>query len=90
MMPRLLESMVEEPPKEDSNDLTDDEVAQAVPTRSYGELAKLLTDELRRCPGVGVKAHERRRRGEDLFWRTRLTGAEPERVLVFKVNWLGG
>jgi hypothetical protein len=90
-MNRLFQNLVNEPPKEDSKDLTDEELAQVIPTSSSEELAKIIVEELR-CGGLTIKSHELRRRGEDLFWRTHLVVAptEPERVLLFRVNWLGG
>lgn len=92
MIQRTLESLVEDPPKEDSADLTDEEIAQAIVTTSHKELAQHLIEELRRRDGLVVKSHELRRRGENLFWRTHLvfTPDEPDRVLLFRVDWLGG
>lgn len=86
-----LEDLINDPPQEDSEDLTDEEVAQALPTNNHQELAQHLVEEIRRQEGLAVKSHELRRRGEDLFWRTHLVVApgEPDRILVFRVNWLG-
>lgn len=87
----MLEDFADDPPQEDSEDLSDEEIHGAVPTCSASELGKHLIEELRRSEGLAVKGHELRRRGEDLFWRTRLVRAEePERVLIFRVDWLGG
>lgn len=86
-----LESLVQAPPQEDSEDLSDEEIERAVPTTGYKDLAEHLKEELQREPGLTVKSHERRRRGESLYWRTRLVrGSEPDRILVYQANWLGG
>lgn len=83
--------LIEPPPPEDSEDLTNEEVEGAVVTASAADLGKHIIEEIRRREGLTVKCHELRRRGADLFWRTRLVLAtEPERVLIFRVNWLGG
>lgn len=91
-MSERVEDLIEDPPKEDSEDLTDEEIAQAVPTQDAKELAQHLIEELRRREGLAVQRHELRRRGEHLFWRSHLVvgPAEPERVMIFKVDWLGG
>jgi len=92
MNQRLLQSLIDDPPKEDSEDLTDEEIALARPTKNLNELTKCIVEEIRRREGLAVKRHELRRRGKDLFWRTHLvvTPDEPERVLLFRVDWLGG
>ena len=94
----LLEALPgDAPPKEDSEDLTDEEIARAVIVASASELAHAISEELRSDPesantgGFTVQSHELRRRGENLFWRTRLVSSqEPPKVLVYRVNWLGG
>lgn len=83
--------LIEDPPTEDSPDLTDDEIEQAVDTKGMEDLARLIAQEHRHDPDFIVAGHELRRRGEDLFWRVRYSGPDPEpdKVLVFKVNWIG-
>lgn len=82
--------VVEDPPKEDSPDLTDDEVEAAVDTRDAEDLAKLTAKAVAQDTEFTVTGHELRRRGDHLFWRTRLVaGGEPDKVLVFRVDWLG-
>ncbi len=75
----MLPSVVEDPPKEDSLDLTDEEVLGAIPSRNIAEVLAEL--KLRVVPGPFT--HELRRR-TSLFWRIR---SEAE-VLVFHVPWL--
>ena len=86
----------EPPPLEDSNDLTDEEVERALDTESEDDLAKKLAGLV--SPGqasVGksdaryaLKRYELRRRNPDLFWRVHLgCPGEPDKVLVYRVNW---
>lgn len=91
-MSHLLEALIDDPPKEDSEDLTDEEIAEAADTLSLGHLTQCLVEEIRRRGGLSVKSHQLRRRGDNLYWRTHLvvTPDEPDRVLIFRVNWLGG
>ncbi len=86
------QDLINEPPQEDSPDLSDEEIERAIETAGHKDLAQHLVEELRRREGLAVKSHELRRRGLNLFWRTHLvvTPAEPDRVLVFRVDWLGG
>lgn len=91
MISRHLVSLVEDPPKEDSADLSDIEVEQAVTTIDHIDLERRLVEMVRSKGGtMTIGSHELRRRGNDLYWRTRLVGEEPDCVLVFKTNWLGG
>jgi hypothetical protein len=83
--------LANDPPLEDSEDLTDAEIERAVSTANAGDLSKAIVGELKRDVRFALRHHELRRRGSNLFWRTRLvTDKEPDRVLVYKVNWLGG
>lgn len=86
----MSQAIIEDPPTEDSPDLTDEEIERAVFTRDSDELARHLADEIRRSTKFAVNRYEIRRRGEHLFWRIRLVAPkEPDKVLVFAVDWLG-
>ena len=85
------------PPNEDATDLSDEEVQRAVLTESEAELTRHLIEEL--TPGhasVGksdarfsLKRQELRRRSPNLYWRAYLgCPGEPDKVLVYQVNWL--
>lgn len=91
----LLEAVTNPPPEEDSEDLTDVEVENAIPTEKADDLAHLIAEEVKHNPdspetgGFTVQAHELRRRGEHLYWRVRLvSSSEPVKILVFQVDWL--
>ena len=86
------------PPNQDSEDLTDHEVSEAIITGDEKEFHNLLFTELR--PGVAsmgkgdaryaLHRTELRRRGDDLYWRVYLgCPGEPDKILVYQVNWLG-
>lgn len=90
-MTHRLEALIDDPPKEDSEDLLDEEIQRAVDTSCYEHFSGKLVAEVRRRPELTIQKHELRRRGGDLFWRVHLVaGSEPEEVLVFKTNWVGG
>jgi hypothetical protein len=85
------------PPAEDSEDITEEEVQGAVVSDDEQHLAKLLATEL--LPGhasVGkqdaryaMTRHELRRRSPHLYYRARLgCPGEPDKVLVFQIDWL--
>jgi len=84
-------ALIEDPPKEDSADLTDEEIGRAVVTTSKEELSQLLVQETHRHMGSSFEGHELRRRGEHLYIRTRMrTDREPNMSLIFQADWLGG
>lgn len=85
------------PATEDSSDLTDEEIAQAIDTETEVDFSKHLAGELsagHASVGKGdarhaLLRHELRRRGSALFWRVYLgCPGEPNKVLVYKVPWL--
>lgn len=74
-------------PDEDSDDLTDEEVAAAITSSGPKDIAAALAEVLQ--AGYEVQAHERRRRGVQSFWRIRLVHPSgPDKVKVFRVDWL--
>jgi len=86
-----LPALTEDPPREDSPDLTDAEVEGAVFTKDTNEFARLLTGEVKQNRDFAIKTHELRRRGDHLYARIRLVShKEPDKVLVFQVDWLQG
>jgi hypothetical protein len=85
--------LVGEPPKEDSIDLTDGEISLAVPTKNMEDFVRALEEELRPLvrPNVGgtIKSYDLRRRGDNLYCRAKvLLDGEPDKVLVFQVDWM--
>lgn len=81
------------PPEDDSPDLTDDEIESATDTADSNDFVRALEETLRPLvrPNVGgsIQGHELRRRKPHLYCRTRIgLHGEPDKVLVFRVNWL--
>ncbi len=90
-MTKPLPALTENPPKEDSPDLTDAECERAVFTKDSNDLARMLTEEIKRNRHFAMKRHELRRRGDHLYTRvTLVANKEPDKVLVFQVDWLQG
>jgi hypothetical protein len=90
-MTKPLPALMEDPPREDSPDLTDEEVERAVFTKDSTELARLLTEVMQRNREFALTEHALRRRGEHLYARVKLVAnKEPNKVLVFQVDWLQG
>lgn len=88
-----LEHLELPPPEEDSEDLTDAEIASAEVTEDANHFVKVLEETLRPMvrPNVGgaIQAYELRRRKPHLYCRTRINfHGEPDKVLVFRVDWL--
>jgi hypothetical protein len=74
-----------------SPDLTDGEVASAIPTGSADDIARGLTDQVCAVCGkmLGVLKHEKRFRHPHLYWRSLMRcpdGHTDQRV--FQVTWL--
>lgn len=85
------------PPEEDSEDLTDEEIENAIETESEDDMAKKVVAEL--SPGhaslgksdarYALHRQELRRRKPHLYNRVSLCCAgEPDKVLVYRVDWL--
>lgn len=84
LMKPVFEHLLNDPPLEDSPDLTEEEVAQAIGTTSVEDLVAAVKRKL--TPGEAVARYELRRQGENLYFRVRLAA---DRVLTFRTNWLG-
>jgi len=81
------------PPAEDSPDLTDDEIKGATQTSDSNDFVKAIEEVLRPQgrPNVSgsIQRHELRRRAPHLYCRTRFNfHGEPDKVLLFQVDWL--
>lgn len=70
---------------EDSEDLTDEEIASAIYTRDTTDIVRHIM-EAQRPMGSPVR-HEIRRRSLKLYWRATIMG-DPDKVLLFHVDWL--
>lgn len=78
-------------PQEDSEDFSAEEAASAIPTQNSEDLVKRLMKQVRgsRVSKFTVQSHELRRREGRLYYRIRMTATqEPDKVLVFKVDWI--
>jgi hypothetical protein len=85
-----LHALIEDLPQEDSPDLTDDEIVVAVPTENKDELTQAMVDAIKHHMGSSFEVHELRRRGEHLYMRSKMrTDREPNKTLIFRVDWLG-
>lgn len=86
-MPEHYDKLVAEPDREDSDDLSDEEIARSVPAESPAIIAQAI----RKFEGYQVVGHDFRRRGETTYWRTTLQSPEGgSEVLVFRPFWLKG
>lgn len=86
-----------EPPEDDSEDLTDEEVERSTPTRDESEFTRLVAKEL--TPGqasigksdarYALHRQELRRRHPHLYCRVSFCcPGEPDKVLVYQIDWL--
>lgn len=78
------------PPDEDSKDLTDREISEALPAPSWRDVAKRISETLQEVGSeFHVNGYEMRRKNGSMYWRTRLIAhGEPDIVLVFRADWL--
>jgi len=84
------------PPEEDSEDLTDDEIAGAIMTRGIQTVIEVVSAFCEGCPEcvgdrerMGVTEHALRRRNPNLFWRvTFKCKAGHVEGVTFRVNWM--
>lgn len=80
--------MASEPPDEDSDDLTDEEVQAAIETSGQDDMmAKLKAEMEKHGPSTKAYRFERRIRESVQYMRVYL---ESGSTLMFKVDWIGG
>jgi hypothetical protein len=78
-------AMIEDPQLEDSTDFSAQEASEAVDVASMDDWVKLLLS----TPFQSAQ-QEMRRRGDDVFIRTRLVLNDGTKtVLIARANWLG-
>lgn len=85
--------LIDVPPEEDSEDLTDEEIAGALETTDSNHFVKLFEELLRPAvrPNVTgvVQSYQLRRRKPHLYCRATLGfSGEPDKVVIFRVDWL--
>ncbi len=88
-MKKPVPALLEDPPLEDSEDLTQEETRRAVFTTSSDDLVEQITQYVKEVSGFSVRSHELRRRDDHMFCRIRLGAAsEPDKVLIYQVDWV--
>ncbi len=78
-------------PLEDSEDFTADEAEVATPTKSSEDLVQRLMKQVRgsKVSKFTLQNHELRRREGHLYYRVRMiANREPDKVLIFCVDWV--
>jgi hypothetical protein len=81
------------PTENDSPDFTEEEATGALLTGNSSEFVQALEEAIRPLvrPNVGatIQNYDLRRRNKTLYCRTRIAfDGEPDKVLVFQVDWL--
>jgi hypothetical protein len=83
--------MFASPPEDDSDDLTDLEIVESIPTSNTEDvIAWLKNGKCATCGGnAAVSKHELRRRAPRLFWRVHFRcGVGHATTRVFDASWL--
>lgn len=84
---KKLVSLLEDPPREDSKDLTPEEVQEALHTSSAEDLAGSVKRQV--LPGECLHSHELRRMGDHMYCRVRLGAKDaPSRSILFQIDWV--
>ena len=80
--------MLKPPPLEDSEDFTLEEAEAAVPAKTSIEVIRAAEREAEALPGRAIR-YELRRRKPYMYCRTLIgTPGNPDKVLVFRLDWL--
>jgi len=90
-MDKMLTLTGEEPPQEDSEDFSAEEAERATLTADPDDLVKRLMKQVRgsRVSKFTLKSHELRRREGHLYYRVRMiANQEPDKILIFRVDWV--
>jgi hypothetical protein len=76
---------------EDSEDLGPEEAEKATVTEGPDDLVQRLMKQVRgsQVAKFALKSHELRRRDHHLYYRVRMVATqEPDKVLIFQVDWI--
>lgn len=80
--------LLEDPPREDSEDFTFKEAQEATPTTDAADLVDRILRHVRGSEST-IRSQELRRRGDHLYCRICLVGThEPDQVLVYQIDWV--
>ena len=77
--------------EEDSEDFSADEAQKMIPTKNSEDLVKRLMKHVRgsRVSKFAIKSHDLRRREGRLYCRVCMTATqEPDKILIFGVDWV--
>ena len=80
-----------EPPQEDSDDFTDSEAELATLTKNSEDFVQRIMKQVRgsKVSKFTLQSHELRRREGHLYCRVRMiANQEPDKVLIFRVDWV--
>lgn len=84
-----LPNLVEDPEKVDSEDLTDEEVAQAIPMADVEDLTQEILSLAHTHMGSSFISHVRRRKGKYIYLRTKMrVDRSPDMTFIFRLDWL--
>ena len=79
--------LIEDPVRDDSEDLDSEEVLRATYTSSADDLVNKIKQQVQ--TGEIPYSHELRRKGGHMYHRVRLkTEGEPDRTLLFQIDWV--
>lgn len=90
-MKKVLASLLEDPPREDSDDFSPEEAQRATPTTDADDLVNKIMRQVRgsKVAKFAIENHELRRKGDHLYYRARLVAQhEPPKVLVYQIDWV--
>ena len=81
----------QEYPEEDSEDLTDEEIASAIPSTGTDDIvAGIMVPGCSECGGkVRILSHDLRRRKPHLYWRATVECGQNHRTArLFEADWI--
>jgi hypothetical protein len=90
-MKKVLASLLENPPEEDSEDFSVADANRAILTSGADNLVEQVMRQVRgsRVTKFVVDRHELRRKEGHLYYRLRLVATnEPPKVLVYQIDWV--
>jgi hypothetical protein len=91
MTMKKLASMLDDPPRENSEDFTTEDALRATPTTDADDLVGKIMCQVRgsKVSKFAVQSHELRRRNDHMYCRVRLVAThEPDKVLVYQIDWV--
>ena len=84
-----LPNLVEDPEQVDSEDLSDEDIARAIPTADLEALTQEILQLAHTYMGSSFVSHAKKRKGKYIYLRSTMrVDRSPDMTFIFRMDWL--